>query len=233
MAEMRLLSHFRAVSGLLSLGNGKNSLKDACLCGQVGASESGERVSNPLLRLTRVGALTIMLSPLLISKGNVGRYSFSTSIWDTQQLGHPRLGRSKSWVLSFIWGQPDISVEVGCIENSPYENVEKVTKVLDRRYTLRMLIETSKRETMRHRDYLDFVPSTTLGYRLRELKEAGLITSRQRISSRPSDEYYLTRLGTITVHWLLRVKRMTDSPPKTKKIEDFKDIKVEFKDATK
>jgi len=94
---------------------------------------------------------------------------------------------------------------------------------------LNILVEN---DSVRHKDFLEIVPNTTLSYRLRGLQETALVTTRPSTSTRVVKEYYLTLLGRQTVQWIKRTKRALTSPAMTKKMEAFKDIKVEYKDAS-
>lgn len=114
----------------------------------------------------------------------------------------------------------------------PHLPLRRVVNVLSRRYTIEMLLLLFEKETLRHKDFLEVVPNTTLFYRLRDLQEAGLLTSRPTTSARSSKEYYLTIAGKATVQWLRRTTRALSSPAKTTKMEEFKDIKLGYKDAS-
>ncbi len=106
----------------------------------------------------------------------------------------------------------------------PFGDLARVLKVLRQRYTIEMVIDLARRETMRHKDFLETVPNTTLSYRLRDLKEAGLITSRPAALVREYGEYYLTTVGRDTAKWLQRTQRSLASPGVTKKIDEFPQI---------
>ena len=114
----------------------------------------------------------------------------------------------------------------------PFLPVKKIVRLLDQRYTIEMLVRLAEKETMRHKDFLDIAPNTTVGYRLRDLQKAGLVTSRPTISTRPIKEYFLTALGKNAILWLKRTKRALSSPAKTKKMEEFKDFRLRLKDET-
>ena len=118
------------------------------------------------------------------------------------------------------------------VDGSPYAPVKRVLNLLGQKYTIEMLNILVENDSVRHKDFLETVPNTTLSYRLRGLQETALVTTRPSTSTRVVKEYYLTLLGRQTVQWIKRTKRALTSPAMTKKMEAFKDIKVEYKDAS-
>jgi len=118
------------------------------------------------------------------------------------------------------------------VDGSPYAPVKRVLNLLGQKYTIEMLNILVENDSVRHKDFLEIVPNTTLSYRLRGLQETALVTTRPSTSTRVVKEYYLTLLGRQTVQWIKRTKRALTSPAMTKKMEAFKDIKVEYKDAS-
>jgi DNA-binding HxlR family transcriptional regulator len=118
------------------------------------------------------------------------------------------------------------------VDGSSYAPVKRVLNLLGQKYTIEMLNILVENDSVRHKDFLETIPNTTLSYRLRGLQETALVTTRPSTSTRIVKEYYLTLLGKQTVQWIRRTKRALTSPAMTKKMEAFKDIKVEYKDAS-
>ena len=153
--------------------------------------------------------------------------------WKPQRTEGPNIGTSNYWEFQ----NPGVSNKLvarssgDSTKEDYYRQVKKVLNLLGQKYTIEMLTLLVERETMRHREFLEIVPNTTLSYRLRGLREAGLVTSRPSTPPRVVKEYYLTLLGRQTVQWLNRTRRTLASPAMTKKMEEFRDIKMEYKDA--
>src|SRR5207247_4586143 len=97
------------------------------------------------------------------------------------------------------------------VDGSPYAPVKRVLNLLGQKYTIEMLNILVENDSVRHKDFLEIVPNTTLSYRLRGLQETALVTTRPSTSTRVVIEYYLILLGRMKVMVITSTKRDINS----------------------